>query len=260
MRSFTLGVMQLPVGDLEALARLGDGIREAELIILPEYSNALPDARGAPADEWLEALAGLASEHGAHVIAGVLLEEGSCRYSAVAHVEPDGSWSVVHRKMMLYRAYGADESRLLCPGSQPPPVLDLGFARVGVLACYELRFPELARSLALRGAELIAAPAAWYEGPLKEEHLVLVARARALDNTVWVAVADQPAPRFAGRSLLASPLGVVRVQLGTAPGYIEAVVDEEELQEARRLLPVLRDAAALNARPAGGGGTYATPY
>ncbi|WP_167827915.1 nitrilase-related carbon-nitrogen hydrolase [Pyrolobus fumarii] len=246
LRDFVIGLMQAPAGDVESLSRLWKGVGSAGLVVLPEYSNAVPgEDGGVEAAEWLSVLSSLARERGVHILAGVLEENGNCRYSSVVHVKPDGSWSVVHRKYMLFRALGVDESRHLCRGRNPPPVLDLGFARIGVIVCYEMRFPELVRNLALRGAEIIVVPSAWYPGPLKEDHFVTLARCRALDNTVYVAAVNQPAPRFTGRSLLVTPWGVTRVQLGTGPEYIEVRVEGSVLREARERLPVLRDALEL---------------
>ncbi len=243
MEDFVIGVMQLPAGDVERLGELGDEIGEARVVVLPEFSNALPgEPGGVGAGEWVDALTALAEEHGIYVVAGVLVEEGGCRYSGVGVAGPDGSWRVVYRKVLLFRALGVDESRSLCAGREPPPVLDLGFVRLGVLVCYELRFPEFARSLALRGAEVIVAPSAWYSGPLKEEHFMLCARCRALENTVWVVAVNQPGPRFTGRSVVVSPWGVVRLQLGVGPGYGEVRLSGRLLREAREALPVLRDA------------------
>ncbi len=243
MEDFVVGVMQVPAGDLERLGELGDEIsEEARLVVLPEFSNALPgEPGGVNAGEWVDALTALAEEHGIFVVAGVLLEEDGCRYSAVGVAGPDGSWRVVYRKALLFRALGVDESRVLCAGREPPPVLDLGFVRLGVLVCYEMRFPEFARSLALRGAEVVVAPSAWYPGALKEEHFLLCARCRALENTVWFVAVNQPGPRFTGRSVVVSPWGVPRLQLGVGPGYGEVRVSAGLLREAREKLPVLRD-------------------
>jgi len=191
-------------------------------------------------------LEGVAREHGVYVVGGVLEEAGGCRYSSVVVVEPGGGWRIVYRKRVLFRGFGVDESRVLCPGSGGSGLVEVGGFRLGFVVCYELRIPELLRGPVLEGADVIVAPSAWYPGPLKEEHLLVVARARALDNTVWVAVPNQPAPRFTGRSLLVDPLGVVRLQLPPGPGYAEAVVDRESLREARERLPVLRDYVGLS--------------
>ncbi len=95
------------------------------------------------------------------------------------------------------------------------------------MTCYDVRFPELARALAADGADMLVLPAAWAAGTFKEEHWVTLVRARAIENTIWVAAAGQvpdpaepptKAPTGIGRSLLVDPMGVVRLDLGPAEG------------------------------------------
>jgi len=119
---------------------------------------------------------------------------------------------------------------------------------LGLLVCYELRFPELARMLALDGADVILLPAAWIAGPLKEEHWATLIAARAIENTVWVAAAGQVpdasaaptrAPTGIGRSMLVDPMGAVRLDLGPYPGLAVADVDDALTERVRASLPCL---------------------
>ncbi len=71
------------------------------------------------------------------------------------------------------------------PGQQIPPVIEVAGLRVGLMTCYDLRFPELALSLALNGAQLLVLPAAWVKGPQKEHHWATLLAARALDTTCY---------------------------------------------------------------------------
>ncbi len=242
MKNLTVGLLQAPPGDRETVERLASRVRDAELVILPEYSGGLP---GRQDPGWTGFLERLSERLGVPLLAGVVEEAGGCRYSSVALFEPGSGYRVVARKAMLFDALGVSESRVLCRGGLEGRIVEVEGVRVGVLICYELRFPEIARMLALQGAVLLAAPSAWYQGPLKEEHLVCSARCRALENTVYLAVADLPGPRFAGRSMLVDPMGVVRLQLGPEPGYAEGVVDVGYVGEVRGKLPVLRDASRL---------------
>src|SRR5205814_2389293 len=133
----------------------------------------------------------------------------------------------------LFDALGERESAVVAPGGEPV-VADLCGHRVGFMTCYDVRFPELARALAVRGAELIVIPAAWAAGLFKEEHWVTLVRARAIENTVWVAAAGQVpdpaspptrAPTGVGRSMLADPMGAVRADLGLWPQVGVAELD-----------------------------------
>ena len=79
---------------------------------------------------------------------------------------------------------------MVAPGAEPV-LAELAGLRIGLLTCYDIRFPELARDLVARGADLLVVPAAWAAGLFKEEHWVTLVRARAIENTVWVAAAGQ---------------------------------------------------------------------
>ncbi len=226
---------------------------EAELILLPEYADLSPrlgrrlaeEAKPLEENPFLAGLVDLASEHGAVIVAGVVEKSGSCLYSTVASVDASGRISRLYRKRLLFDALGYRESSIFCRGTEPPRLLELQEMRVAPLVCYELRFPEAAREAALRGATVVAYVAAWYPGPGKEEQLRFLAQARASENTVYVAVADQPAPGFTGRSMVVDPRGVVVLDAGPWPGYVEAQLSPAALRDAREGLPVLTQSRGL---------------
>jgi predicted amidohydrolase len=109
-----------------------------------------------------------------------------------------------------------------------------------------MRFASFMERAADGGADIIVAPAAWVAGPLKEEHLSVVAHARAIDNTVYVAIAGQGPPAYTGRSVIIDPLGAALASLGEADGVATAEVSHDRLKAARARLPILsqRRAAA----------------
>ncbi len=119
---------------------------------------------------------------------------------------------------------------------------------VGVQICYDIRFPELTRALAVGGAALVTVSAAWQAGLFKEEHWVTLLRARAIENTVWIAAVGQVpdpdekptrAPTGVGRSMLIDPLGVVRADLGPSPGVVVVNADMSLVDTVRKTLPSL---------------------
>jgi predicted amidohydrolase len=114
--------------------------------------------------------------------------------------------------------------------------------------CYDIRFPELTRALAAAGAPLVTVSAAWQAGLFKEEHWVTLLRARAIENTVWIAAAGQVpdreekptrAPTGVGRSMLIDPLGVVRADLGPTPLVSVVDADLAMVNSVRSTLPSL---------------------
>jgi predicted amidohydrolase len=116
---------------------------------------------------------------------------------------------------------------------------DVGGLTVGLMTCYDLRFPELGRALVDRGAEVLVVPAAWVAGERKLDHWRTLVRARAIENTVYVVAAAQPAPRYTGHSMVVDPLGDVLAEAGDGDEVITAVLEREALEQARRTNPSL---------------------
>ena len=113
------------------------------------------------------------------------------------------------------------------PGRSPPWWSTSRGFRVGLMTCYDLRFPELARLLVDRGAEVLVVPAAWVAGPRKVEHWRTLVRARAIENTVFVVAAGQPGPRYTGHSMVVDPLGDVLAEAGEEAAVLRATLDRE---------------------------------
>ncbi len=144
-----------------------------------------------------------------------------------------------YRKLHLYDAFSMKESDRFIPGNEVPPLVTIDGIRVGLMTCYDVRFPELARRLTLDGADLIALPAAWVRGPGKEWHWEVMATARALENTIYVAAVGECGPRNIGCSMLIDPLGVPVVRAGIEPDLLFADISKERIRKARDVLPVL---------------------
>ena len=150
-----------------------------------------------------------------------------------------GAVGAEYRKVHLYDSFGYRESDRLTAGPVEPLVVDLAGWRVGLMTCYDLRFPELARALVDRGAEVLVVPAAWVAGPRKVDHWRTLVRARAIENTVFVVAAGQPGPRYSGHSLVADPLGDVLAEAQDGPALLTATLERSALDEARATNPSL---------------------
>ena len=145
-----------------------------------------------------------------------------------------------YAKLHLYDAFSTLESSRVDAGSAIPPLIEVAGMRVGLMTCYDLRFPELALSLALQGAEMLVLPAAWVRGPLKEQHWATLLAARALDTTCYLVAAGECGNKNIGQSRIVDPQGVTVAAAAQAPQLICAEVTATRLRETRETLPVLR--------------------
>jgi predicted amidohydrolase len=216
----------------------------ADLVVLPESfardfgepgSDVSPHAE--PLDgPFATEVARVAAERGTTVVAGMFEEAGERPFNTLI---VRGAATADYRKIHLYDSFGYRESDVLAPGPVTPLTFDLGGTTVGLMTCYDLRFPELARRLVDAGAEVILLPAAWVAGPRKVDHWTTLLRARAIENTTYVVGVGQPGPRYTGHSMVVGPLGDVLVEAGDGPDTLRADLDPAAVAEARRTNPSL---------------------
>ena len=224
--------------------------RGARIVLFPEYSSYFVD----PFDESLAqnaqdidgpftaALIALAAQHGVHIVAGLLERAGDGRRVRNTVVAVDGAGVQAHyRKLHLYDAFGQRESDWVEPGEvAPPQTFDVAGLRFGLMTCYDLRFPEVARLLADAGADAALVPSEWVRGPLKEHHWRTLLHARAIENTMYVGAADHPPPLGVGNSMIVDPQGVEIAAIGTATDVVVAHLDRSAVERVRRVNPALR--------------------
>lgn len=234
----------------------------AELAVLPEYfcmmgardtdKLALRETDGAGTVQ--NFLADAAREFGLWIVGGTLpIETGDEQhvYNSSLAYAPDGSRVARYDKIHLFffdngrEAY--DERRVIAPGSQPVcfdlPSRDGHRWRIGMSVCYDLRFPELYRALAARGAELMLVPAA-FTHTTGAAHWEVLLRARAIENLAWVVAPAQGGKhengrRTWGQTMAIDPWGEVVAQRATDEGVVLAEVDADRVRTARAQLPVL---------------------
>lgn len=248
----------LATADRLTRAAAADGAR---LIVLPEKWTAMGSeqelrAAAEPLDGGAVAWAReTAAELGVDLVAGSFLERipGEDKLAnTCVHVSAAGGVRAVYRKLHMFdvtidsREYS--ESAIELPGqeivlSETTAGGDARGVELGLAICYDLRFPELFRVLAMRGARIVALPAA-FTLPTTRDHWEVLVRARAIENQAFVIAANQVGAhpgghRSGGRSLIVDPWGVVLAQAPDGEGYIVAELDLERQQEIRAQLPVL---------------------
>jgi len=238
----------------ELLGRAADA--GADLAVLPEYTDYLGPAAGAPDPEpadgaYAETFAAAAREHRIWVVAGSFHERGpdpDRTYNTSLVFDRSGRLAAAYRKIHLYDVeipgrVSYRESRTVAAGDRPV-TLDVDGLRVGLSICYDLRFPELYRRLATDGAaQLLLVPAAFMLHTGRDHWSVLL-RARAIENQCYVLAAAQigdhdPGRTCFGRSCVIDPWGTVLAQAPDEVGVTVADLDLDRLDRIRAELPSL---------------------
>lgn len=146
-----------------------------------------------------------------------------------------------YHKLHLYDAFSIQESKHVDAGRELPPLIEVAGFQIGLMTCYDLRFPDMALALALQGAEVLALPAAWVRGPLKEHHWSTLLAARALDTTCYLVASGECGSRNIGQSRIVDPLGVTLAGATQLPHLVVCDIQREHLLTVRQQLPVLQN-------------------
>lgn len=225
----------------------------ARLVIFPEATMRRFGLPLLPVAETLDGpfaqqVRRIAEDHGVTVVVGMFTPAGDGRVRNTLFATGAGV-EARYDKIHLFDAFGHAESRTVAPGDEVVTI-EVDGTTVGLATCYDIRFPTLFTSLADAGAEVVCVPASWGAGPGKVEQWELLARARALDSTCFLAACGQadPAtlgvdtdggPTGVGHSLVVSPMGEVLADVGAAPELLVHTIEVDQVAEARKVLPVL---------------------
>lgn len=225
----------------------------AEIVCLPEmfttpYDNSCFEPYAEAADgPTAEMLSDAAARHGIVLVGGSIPElEGRHIYNTALVYGPGGQLLAKHRKVHLFDIsvegkFTFRESDTLSPGSGIT-VFDTPLGRLGTAICFDIRFPEMFRLMALKGAQIILVPAAFNTttGPA---HWHLLARCRAVDNQVFLGMtspARNPSGFKAyGHTLVADPWGNILAEAGENEALVDSVLDLDFLSKTRNELPFL---------------------
>jgi predicted amidohydrolase len=222
----------------------------ADLAVLPEYVDYLGPTAGEPKPEPIDGefatfFAGLAQRLGLWVLAGSFHEAGpddAHTYNTSLVFDPSGSLAATYRKIHLFDIdipgrVSYQESRTVAPGADVVTV-DICGITVGLTICYDLRFPELYRRLAVAGAQVLVVPAA-FTTHTGRDHWEVLLRARAIESQCYVVAAGQsgdhePGRSCFGRSMVIDPWGTVLAQVPDGPGLAVAELDFDRLIRIRQ--------------------------
>lgn len=256
MREITVATVQMhPIlGQMEEnLVKMGEFIRRVateqpvDLIIFPELATTGYEMGPRPPQmaqlvpgPAVNIIGQRAAEHGVHVAFGMVTKEKveSIVYNAAVLVGPDGNVIGQYHKIHL-----RGEERMAFRAGYRLPTFETDFGVVGLILGWDLAFPEVARSLVLEGAELLAVLANWEEPHKGEWRTYLLAR--AYENAVFVAAAnrvgEEPSYTFFGQSAIISPRGRIHAALEEpVEGYAVAKIDLDEVRRQREDSQVLQ--------------------
>jgi len=225
----------------------------AQMVCFPEFQMAFSPGSQSAAElaamaetvkgNFVLTLAAAAKKNRIRVIAAIYEKSGKKDrvYDTAMMINTSGKVTSTYRKLHLYNALGFKESAKLTPGKNVFRPAKMGAGSIGLLICYDLRFPELSRILTVRGANVLVAPSAWVAGEMKEEHWQTMVKARAIENGSYVIAPDQVGNIYCGRSMMVDPFGVVLVDMGQREGIEVVDIDRSRVQTVRKSLPLLKN-------------------
>jgi len=252
MKNFKVAVAQIDVklGDKEAnikkIAELSSAASKqgADFICLPEYfsTGSIPEQFGKLAEPIpgyaVNRLGAVAGENGVHIVASIPEKADGKIYNTAVLMGPNGELLAKCRKIHLFMG----ERDYLAHGKECA-VADTKFGKIGLMVCYDAAFPEVARELALRDADIIFMPANWPDPFLPQWRLAT--GARALDNQIWLVAANRIGAdnkfTYFGRSRIVSPYGDSVAECGEREEVLVAAVDGKAAEEFKKTVDFLKD-------------------
>ena len=226
----------------------------ADLICFPEFQMAYSSSSQTPEElynlserisdgPFIKELCSSAKENKISII--TTMYETSPIYPKVfdssIYIDRNGICKSLYRKLHLYDALGFHESFKLKEGDKLEKPFSSNIGNIGMMICYDIRFPEVSRILTCLGAEILVVPSAWVHGIMKEEHWQIMLRARAIENGVYIIAPDQVGNIFSGRSMIVDPFGTVVMDMGSYEGICLTKLYPERIKKVRQSLPLLKN-------------------
>lgn len=227
--------------------------RDAKLCTFPEFMMCYTPSSQSAADlantaekingEFVSSISEEAKKNSIQVI-GTLYEKSpkpNRVYDTSFLIGKNGKVITTYRKIHLYDALGFKESSKLYPGSSITAPVKTSAGKMGMMICYDLRFPEMSRILASSGSEILVVPSAWVKGKMKEEHWVTINKTRAIENGCYVISPDQVGNIYCGRSLVVDPYGKILLDMKKKEGIGVVDISLDEVKQVRQKLPLLQN-------------------
>lgn len=230
----------------------GEALKQGPgMVIFPEYQMFSPDySDPSGVSDAAEPLSGnfvskfseLARKSGVKVLLNIVESNfGTLKpFNTSVMIDDLGIVIGKYRKLHLFDAYSKLESSMYDYGRMPLGTMKTGNFSMGLQICYDLRFPEPARYLALQGAQIISYQAGWYSGERKLDTWKSLLKARAMENGTFVLGTAQCGPDFTGHSMVVSPYGDVLAEAGGEEGVTVCDLDFEILKKYAADVPMMK--------------------
>ncbi|MBI5374280.1 MAG: carbon-nitrogen family hydrolase [Candidatus Schekmanbacteria bacterium] len=214
---------------------------DCRLFVLPEMWTSGYDYRNLSkiaekSNFVIEELCGIARACDAIIIGSMPEADNSSIYNTAFVIDEGGNVAGRYRKVHLFSPMA--ENKYLSAGKDSP-VFQTSLGKIAVMLCFDIRFPEFARSLALGGAEILVVPAQW--PTVRVEHWKTLLKARAIENQLFVigAAASGRIGKFdfCGNSMIIAPDGTILAKAGKKEKIIKATINLAEIKKARTLMP-----------------------
>ncbi len=227
--------------------------KKASLIAFPEFMMFYTNSSQTPKElaslaetingNFVKSIANAAKENKIQVV-GSFYEKSSKKdrvYDTSFVINKSGKVISTYRKIHLYDALGFRESDKMTSGSKIAKPVKTSIGKIGMMICYDLRFPEMSRSLAVAGSEVLVAPSAWVKGENKEEHWLTINKTRAIENGCYVIAPDQVGNIYCGRSVVVDPYGKILLDMKKKQGIDYVNIDLKKVKQVRKVLPLLKN-------------------
>ena len=240
-----------------SLKLIKDAVKDkAQLICFPEFQMAYSPAEQKPEGlhkmaekidgNFISMLSNSARRNKINVIATIYEINDTNKqnhkvFDTAVIINERGKLESVYRKVHLYDALGFKESKKLMAGNiiEKPTTTSVG--KLGLLICYDMRFPEICRILTINGAKILVCPSAWVAGFMKREHWQIMLKARAIENGVYVIAPDQLGNIYCGHSMVIDPYGTTLVDMENREGMQFIDIDISRIDTIRSTLPLLKN-------------------
>lgn len=226
---------------------------KAELIAFPEFMMFYTNSKQTPNQlaelsetingNFVKSISKAAKENRIQVV-GSFYEKSPKKdrvYDTSFVINKSGKIISTYRKIHLYDALGFKESTKMMSGSKISKPVNTSIGKIGMMICYDLRFPEMSRSLASAGSEILIVPSAWVQGEMKEEHWLTINKTRAIENGCYVIAPDQVGNIYCGRSIVVDPFGKILLDMKKKQGIGYIDIDLKRIKEIRQVLPLLKN-------------------